>query len=72
MKTELQKLTAQYWKVAGELMIERDKLFPIGSKVRSKISGRTATVIEGSLYPDQVNTTMGHNSPQSLEVINEQ
>jgi hypothetical protein len=71
VKTELQKLLYQYEKAAHALCSERDKLFPIGSKVRSKWTDLTATVIAGSLYPDQVNTTMGHNSPYSLEVINE-
>jgi hypothetical protein len=71
MKTNLQRLTAAYHKASYALIEERNKCFPVGTKVRCKIYDLTATVITGSQYADQVRTTIGHCSPQSLEIINE-
>lgn len=69
--SNLQKLLIRYEKAAYDLCNERDRLFPVGAKVLSKFTGLRATVINGSLYPDQVNTTLGHCSPNALEVTND-
>ena len=71
MKTDLSKLSAKYHRASAELAAERNRVFPYGARVRSKLTGLTATVISGSLYPDQVNTTIGHLNPHFLEIINE-
>jgi hypothetical protein len=71
MKTDLSKLLAKYHRASAELAAERNKCFPAGARVRSKLTGLTATVITGSIYPDQVRTTIGHLNPHFLELINE-
>lgn len=66
---ELRKLRANYNRAAGSLANARDAAFPPGCRVRSKLLDMEAIVREGSLYPDQVFTTLGHMSFTSLERI---
>jgi hypothetical protein len=62
MKTLAQKAYGKLWrdydKAAHALTKMRDKLYPIGTEVY--FAGYRAEVIEGSLYPHQINTSMGH------------
>lgn len=52
------KLWRDYDKAAHILCNMRDILFPDGTEVN--FAGYKARVIDGSLYPHQINTTMGH------------
>lgn len=71
-KKEIQKLFRNYNKAEAALIDMRDKLFPAGTKVRSRINPEyIATVRNGSLYPHQINTDWGHMSWQCLEVVEE-
>ena len=59
-KAQILKAHTEYWKASSKISELRAKIYPARVKVRSLISNTEATVIEGSLYPDQVNTTKGH------------
>lgn len=73
-QADIMQLHAAYWKAESALAKSRNELFPVGSKVRSIMTNTEATIIEGSLYADQVNTTAGHMGWISLTdmIIKEQ
>lgn len=48
----------------------RDKEFPVGTKVINTW-GEVATVKDGSLYPHQINTSIGHMNWRMADKINE-
>lgn len=62
MKTPEQKAYDKLWrdydKASHAITKKRDELYPIGTMVM--FAGYTAVVTDGSLYPHQINTTMGH------------
>ncbi len=61
-----QKLEYKYDKAAYKLRKLRDELYPVGLEGKCKILDIRVTVKDGSLYPDQINTTMGHMSPRNF------
>lgn len=71
MDKEITKAFREYDKAYFRLLELRDKLFPAGSLVRSEMLGSVEAVVkQGSLYPDQVLTSIGHVSWRRLERIN--
>ena len=68
-KREIAKMFAEYHRAQAKLIQKREELFPIGCRVRCKLTHLEATVIEGSLYAGQINTTSGHWGWVSLERI---
>ena len=69
MSPEIKKLHLQYQRAEGALTKKRDWLFPVGTQVISDNTGYYATVIGGSLYPDQINTTIGHIAWKNAKVV---
>lgn len=63
------KLFREYERAAWKLVEERNREFPIGTKVSCKILSMVVTVVSGSLYPDQINTTIGHMSWCTIEKV---
>jgi hypothetical protein len=70
MDKQTMKLFGDYDFAWFKLAQARHRLFPPGTKVKCKLTGRTAIVTEGSLYADQVNTASGHMSWRYLEETN--
>lgn len=66
---KIYNLFGAYDRAAFNLIQRRNRDFPAGTKVLSRISNTQATVINGSLYPDQVNTDRGHMGWRSLEKL---
>lgn len=71
MSKHIYKLFSNYDTAHFNLEQRRNIEFPIGTKVKCRFSDYEAVVIEGSLYADQVNTTMGHMGWRSLEKSND-
>lgn len=70
---ELDKLHNAYNKAEYALIKKRDELFPVGTVVYSRLQpDLKATVQDGSLYADQVNTNIGHMSWWFLEKTGEE
>lgn len=65
----LGKLFRAYDKASHELATRRDIEFPAGAKVA--FAGMEAEVVTGSLYPDQIRTTMGHMAWRKAKKIDE-
>lgn len=72
MKSELQKALNAYWKAETVLRDVVDSLFPVGCRVQCRHSSYRGIVKGGSLYADQVRTTIGHSSPCSLIKIEQE
>ncbi len=71
MNEHIYKLFRDYDRSESKLIQRRDIEFPVGTKVYSKLTDTSATVIGGSLYADQVNTTSGHMGWRNLERAND-
>lgn len=66
--TPLDKAFRAYGKAEYDLLKLRAQEFPPGTLVKFDIF--TATVKEGSLYPDQIYTDIGHMSWRNAKKIN--
>jgi hypothetical protein len=67
-KKLLDRHLREYAKASARLVCLRDDLYPEGSKV--SMFGRVeATIIRGSLYPDQVNTDKGHMGIRNIRLV---
>lgn len=75
--TSLDKALNSYHKADINLRIERDKVFPVGCKVRPKSNWQDlfywsqGTVEQGSLYADQVKVNGGHVSVNHIERLDQ-
>ncbi|TDI79815.1 MAG: hypothetical protein E2O79_09950 [Caldithrix sp.] len=68
----IDKLERKYNKAWSELVKERNRLYPPGTKVRCKITGLKRTVTKGSLYADQIFLDgHTHSSWRHVEIIKE-
>lgn len=65
----LDKLARAYYRVGYELITERDRQYPTGTKVRCTVTGMVGEVKAGSLYADRVYTCFGHSLWRNLEII---
>lgn len=71
--SKLNKLFNAYDKAHWLLVNERDRRFPVGTLVRSRLNPDMVTeVADGSLYADQVNTAYGHMSWRYLDRASQQ